>query len=60
VSLSLLKICMLGYVAMDVAHPFWTALGGIRSGCLNLGFPWWDGPSSAGRFSEVVPLEAGL
>jgi hypothetical protein len=45
---------MLGYMAMNGAPPYQTAFEGIDSGCLSLGFPWWDGPSGVGGFSEVV------
>jgi hypothetical protein len=54
-SLPLLEVDVLGCVAMDVAPPYLTALAGIDSMYLSPGFPWWDGPSSAGRFSKVVP-----
>jgi hypothetical protein len=37
-TLSLLKVCMLGCMAIDVAPPYQMALGGISSGCLSLGF----------------------
>jgi hypothetical protein len=46
---------MLGYVAMDVAPPYQTALGGVSSGYLSPGFPWCDWLSGVGRFSDVVP-----
>jgi hypothetical protein len=53
-TLSLLKIGMLDFMAMGVSPPYCTALGRIGSGCLSPGFPWWDRPSGAGKFSEVV------
>jgi hypothetical protein len=40
VSLLLLKVGILGCVAMDVAPPYWTVLGVISSRCLSPGFPW--------------------
>jgi hypothetical protein len=43
VSLSLLKIGMLGCVAVSVAPPYQTALGGIGSGFLSSSFPLWMG-----------------
>jgi hypothetical protein len=60
VSLSLLKVGMLGCVAMDVAPPYGTVLGEINSGCLIPGFPWWDGLSGVGRLSEVLPPGGAL
>jgi hypothetical protein len=61
VPLSLLKVGMLGCMEMGVAPLYWAALGvRISSGCLSPGFPWWDGLSEAGGFSEVVPQGAGL
>jgi hypothetical protein len=51
---------MLGSVAMDINSLYWTALGGIGSGCLNPDFSWWVRPSGAGEFSEVVLPGVGL
>jgi hypothetical protein len=45
VSLPLLNVGMLDCMAMDVAPPYQTALGGIHSGCLSPGCSWWDGSS---------------
>jgi hypothetical protein len=39
VSLFLLKVGMLGCVAMDIASPYWTVLWGIGSRCLSPVFP---------------------
>jgi hypothetical protein len=50
----------LGCVAMDVAHPYRTTLGGVGSECLSPVFPWWDGLSGSGGFSEVVLYGASL
>jgi hypothetical protein len=40
--------------------PYRTALWGIGLGYLNPGFPWWDGLSDAGEFTQVVWLGAGM
>jgi hypothetical protein len=55
VCLFLLKVGMVVCVAMDVGLPYWTALEGVGLGCLDPVFPCCDGPSGAGRSSEVVP-----
>jgi hypothetical protein len=56
-SLPFLKGGMLDYVAMDIDPPYQTAsLGKDQLRCLIPGFPWWDGPSGAGGFSEVLLL----
>jgi hypothetical protein len=40
VSLSLLKVVMLGCVVMDIALPCPTSVGGVGSKCLSSGFSW--------------------
>jgi hypothetical protein len=51
--LPLLKVAMLGCVAMDFAPPYQTALRGIISGYLSPGFPSWVGLSGADCFFEM-------
>jgi hypothetical protein len=55
ISLSFLKVGMLACLVMDVAPLCQIALGGVSSGWLSPVFPWYDGPSGAGRISEVLP-----
>jgi hypothetical protein len=52
VSLPLIKVVILGCVAMGIPPPYQTAFGGICSGCFSSGFPWCDQQSGAGRFSK--------
>jgi hypothetical protein len=51
VSLSLLKVGILGCVAMDIVPPDWTALGRVRSECLCPQLLWCDGPSGISSIS---------
>uniref|UniRef100_A0A8B7VJP3 ATP-binding cassette sub-family G member 2-like n=1 Tax=Castor canadensis TaxID=51338 RepID=A0A8B7VJP3_CASCN len=54
--LALPIVRMLDCAAVDVAAPYWTALGIISSECLSPEFPWWDGPSGTGRKAETFQM----
>jgi hypothetical protein len=54
VTLPLLKVGVLGCVAMGVAPPYRTVWQGFGSEGSRPGFPWWNGPSGLGKFCEVL------
>jgi hypothetical protein len=54
VSLSLLKVGTLGYVAMDVAALCWTVQLGVGSGFLSPVFPWCGRPVWSRWISGVL------
>jgi hypothetical protein len=59
-SLALLKVGMLGYVAVNVVSPYQAALEGLGLGFVNSGFFGWDGLFGVCGFSKVVQGGANM